>query len=94
MEQETLEEAIKREYEARKFDSVFPFDPQSFALGAEWQAEQDKNKYSEEDMIEFACWVEQYYVQHSVGCYENVINHSLNKTNGLLKLWNESKKQQ
>ena len=48
--QETLEEAIKREYEARKFDSVFPFDPQSFALGAEWKAEQDKNKYSEEEM--------------------------------------------
>jgi hypothetical protein len=45
--QETLEEAIKREYEARKFNSDFPFDPQSFKLGAKWQEER---MYSEEDM--------------------------------------------
>jgi hypothetical protein len=37
--QETLEEAIKREYETRKFNSDFPFDPQSFKLGAKWQQE-------------------------------------------------------
>ena len=49
---ETLEEAIKREYEARKFNSVFPFDPQSFALGSEWQAEQDNNKFSEEEVLQ------------------------------------------
>ena len=55
--QETIEEAIKREYEARKFNSDFPFDPQSFKLGAKWQEEQDKNKYSEEDMIEFGEWM-------------------------------------
>ncbi len=35
--QETLEEAIKIEYETRKFNSDFPFDPQSFKLGAKWQ---------------------------------------------------------
>jgi hypothetical protein len=52
MKQETLEEAIKREYETRKFNSDFPFDPQSFKLGAKWQQEQDKNKYSEEDLKE------------------------------------------
>jgi hypothetical protein len=46
-EQETLEEAIKREYETRKFNSDFPFDPQSFKLGAKWQQER---MYSEEDM--------------------------------------------
>jgi len=45
--QETLEEAIKREYETRKFNSDFPFDPQSFKLGAKWQQER---MYSEEDM--------------------------------------------
>lgn len=45
--QETLEEAIKREYETRKFNSDFPFDPQSFKLGAKWQQERS---YSEEDM--------------------------------------------
>ena len=47
--QETLEEAIKREYEARKFNSDFPFDPQSFKLGAKWQSER---MYSEEEVIE------------------------------------------
>jgi hypothetical protein len=40
--QETLEEAIKREYEARKFNSDFPFDPQSFKLGAKYQANQNQ----------------------------------------------------
>ena len=53
--QETLEEVIKREYEARKFNSNFPFDPQSFKLGAKWEA---KRRYSEEDMIEFALFLE------------------------------------
>jgi hypothetical protein len=47
MKQETLEEVIKREYETRKFNSDFPFDPQSFKLGAKWQQER---MYSEEDM--------------------------------------------
>ena len=37
---ETVEEAIKREYEARKFNSDFPFEPQSFKIGAKWQKEQ------------------------------------------------------
>ena len=45
--QETLEEAIKREYEARKFNSDFPFDPQSFKLGVKWEA---KRRYSEEEV--------------------------------------------
>jgi hypothetical protein len=53
--QETLEEAIKREYETRKFNSDFPFDPQSFKLGAKWQ---QKRMYSEEDME--MCWNASY----------------------------------
>ena len=53
MKQETLEEAIKREYETRKFNSDFPFDPQSFKLGAKWQAER---MYSEE--IELINWLQ------------------------------------
>lgn len=44
---ETAEEAIKREYEQRKINSDFPFDPQSFKLGAKWQQER---MYSEEDI--------------------------------------------
>jgi len=71
-QEETLEEAIKREYETRKFNSDFPFDPQSFKLGAKWQQEQLKDvyldayvdgsraqaklMYSEEDMKK--CWQE------------------------------------
>ncbi len=46
---ETLEEAIKREYEARKFNSDFPFDPQSFKLGAKWQQER---MYSEQEVLQ------------------------------------------
>ena len=42
---ETLEEAIKRNYETRKFNSDFPFDPQSFKLGVKWQ---QKRMYSVE----------------------------------------------
>ena len=47
--QETLEEAIKREYETRKFNSDFPFDPQSFKLGAKWAQER---MYSEEELVQ------------------------------------------
>ena len=46
---ETLEEAIKREYETRKFNSDFPFDPQSFKLGAKWQQERS---YNEEEVLD------------------------------------------
>ena len=52
---ETLEEAIKREYETRKFNSDFRFDPQSFKLGAKWQQER---MYSEKDMEK--CWNASY----------------------------------
>ena len=43
IKQETLEEAVKREYNARKFNSDYPFNPQSFILGAKWQQEQEQN---------------------------------------------------
>lgn len=44
--EETVEEAIKREYEARKFNSDFPFEPQSFKIGAKWQKEQSVDQLS------------------------------------------------
>ena len=51
--QETIEEAIKREYETRKFNSDFPFDPQSFKLGAKWQQEQnDTSKVTRVEVIQ------------------------------------------
>ena len=49
MAQETLEDAIKREYEVRKYNSDFPFDPQSFKIGAKWMQER---MYSEEEVLE------------------------------------------
>jgi hypothetical protein len=43
--QETLEEASNNE------DLYLLFPNESFIAGAKWQKEQDKNKYSEEDII-------------------------------------------
>ena len=62
--QETLEEAIKREYETRKFNSDFPFDPQSFKLGAKWQQEQQDNF-----VIGFLEYIEGTY------SYSNIYDH-------------------
>lgn len=47
--QETLEEAFKKTYLGQRlfFDSN---EGKSFEEGAKWQQEQDKNKYSEEDL--------------------------------------------
>jgi hypothetical protein len=47
--QETLEEASKRAVKSGLFK-----DKTLFIAGAKWQQEQDKNKYSEEDMQEYA----------------------------------------
>jgi len=70
--QETLEEAIKREYETRKFNSNFPFDPQSFKLGAKWQAER---MYSEEEVKRLA--FDFYYdMSRQMGVAENLISEN------------------
>lgn len=47
--QETLEEAAERLYD----DNLFGYEKyrDGFINGAKWQQEQDKNKYSEEDLI-------------------------------------------
>jgi len=47
--QETLEEAAKKQW-----GNVHRAGVLGFIEGAKWQQEQDKNKFSEEDMIEFA----------------------------------------
>lgn len=64
MKQETLEEAIKREYESRKFNSAFPFDPQSFKLGAKWQQERS---YSEEEVKNLTKLFLPYYFKSDKG---------------------------
>jgi hypothetical protein len=50
---ETLEEA-SRQYACYNFDSSFLDIDDHFEAGAKWQQEQDKSKYSEEDMQEYA----------------------------------------
>jgi hypothetical protein len=54
---ETLEEAAERYAESKSSNFSFRNTHiRDFMDGAKWQAEQDKNKFSEEDMIEFAVW--------------------------------------
>jgi hypothetical protein len=48
--QETLEEA-SRQYACYNFDSSFLDIDDHFEAGAKWQQEQDKNKYSEEEVL-------------------------------------------
>lgn len=50
---------------------------------------QETHPNSDEDMIEFAIWLDTYYVQHSIGCYENIKTHSIHKTQEILQLWKE-----
>lgn len=50
MERETLEEAMERL--SNVIGATGISDKHSFMLGTFWQREQDKNKYSEEDMRE------------------------------------------
>jgi hypothetical protein len=50
--EETLEEASWRYNPVKKLDAEFI--RQAFKEGASWQAKQDKNKYSKEEMLEFA----------------------------------------
>ena len=66
--QETLEEAAKDFIENTMKFSFTSIDTKTQAnrmlkcveFGAKWQQEQDKNLYSEEDMIEFADFYYQY----------------------------------
>ena len=62
MNKETLEEAARIWNES--FDEYDEFVKKhntniqnSFIAGAQWQQEQDKNKYSEEEMFEFSQWI-------------------------------------
>jgi hypothetical protein len=60
--QETLEEAAESYSEVPMFWMGSPrLDiKRGFELGAKWQQEQDKNKYSEEEVIAFAQWMYDY----------------------------------
>jgi Zn ribbon nucleic-acid-binding protein len=83
--QETLEEASKRAVKSGLFK-----DETLFIAGAKFQQEQDKNKYSEEDMIEFVEWIANTKLHgHSKQLYEAMIRYKVETTQKLLKLWFE-----
>lgn len=63
MKKETLEEACKR---VRKELDYSEFDYTSFKLGIKWQQEQNKNLYSEEEMLNFA-----WFLLRNVGQYSD-----------------------
>lgn len=52
---------------------------------------QETHSFSEEDMIEFGIWLNTYYVQHSVGCCENIKTHTIHKTKELIQIWKEQR---
>jgi predicted nuclease with TOPRIM domain len=47
--QETLEEAAER-YDSQYYNKIWKELRPAFIAGAKWQQEQDKNKYSEDDL--------------------------------------------
>ena len=56
--QETLEEAAEKYAEGKSSNFTFRTTHiRDFSAGAKWQQEQDKNKYSEGDMINYALYI-------------------------------------
>jgi hypothetical protein len=86
MKQETLEEAAKRLAKGDGYDTILGVGHiwiEGFEKGAQWQQEQDKNKYSEEDMINFANFKINNLMKHvdKTGFYLG--------TNKVLEIWKE-----
>jgi hypothetical protein len=62
MEKETIEEFAEKV--ARAFDNDNYKALMDLVIdGAKWQQEQDKNKYSEEDMVKFVSFVGKNYIK-------------------------------
>ena len=77
---ETLEEASNKIYPNDGFkdeiyDDIGEVFREKFIEGAKWQAEQDKNKYSEEDMIKFA-FDTYHYISKLMGVPFNQISEN------------------
>jgi hypothetical protein len=75
--QETLEEALNKFVRTMLLDqSVYIDFLQCAEFGAKWQQEQDKNKFSEEEVIDIAIkYFNHYYNIRSSG--RMLINHDL-----------------
>ncbi len=70
MKQETIEETAKRLYEYQSQNPPYTIITpkakiEGFIEGAKWQQEQDKNKYSKEDMLNFAWFLIENIGQYS-----------------------------
>ncbi len=89
--QETLEEFANK---------VYPFYRdvelrEAIELGANWQQEQDKNKYSEEEVIELTNWYLESFLDDSIGLNgkeaEKRVNHLRSKglTKEVIDYWFE-----
>ena len=75
MNKETLEESAK-DYVRNESDATLKLiSNYSFINGAKWQQEQDKNKYSEEDMIEFG-FSTYCYISELMGVPFNLISEN------------------
>jgi hypothetical protein len=73
---ETLEEAAEQYVIDESFLPVYKEEcERSFKNGAKWQQEQDKNKYSEEDMIKFA-FDTYHYISKLMGVPFNQISEN------------------
>jgi hypothetical protein len=90
--QETLEEFAKQEAIKQYSEDTFGnlIVRKSIEKGIKYQQEQDKNKYSEEDMIEFVEWIANTKLHgHSKQLYEAMIRYKVETTKKLFKLWFE-----
>lgn len=55
---ETLEEFSRRRFNEQKLDTYTSYNIEdAIKEGAKWQQEQDKNLYSEEDLLKFGAFV-------------------------------------
>jgi hypothetical protein len=75
LKQETLEEVANKAY---------PFYGdvelrEAIELGAKWQQEQDKNKYSEEDLISFYNFIENHQLRKYGDVWKRITNDSKDK---------------
>lgn len=68
---ETLEEvAEKYATNHGMMAYVFPEKKESFIQGAKWQKEQEKNKYSEEDLVHLLNFVsKEYNISNGIGWF-------------------------
>jgi ssDNA-binding Zn-finger/Zn-ribbon topoisomerase 1 len=93
--EETIEEAAERITYHEELSWENTLSKRCFIDGAKWQAEQDKNKYSEEEVIELTNWYLESFLDDSIGLNgkeaEKRVNHLRGKglTKEVIDYWFE-----